>query len=130
MKGIVRPQTEDKSISYRLSPRMGLSETAAIDHKQHQSVADNERRSDSIPNAPPPPPPDDSPEVVHALAELLSGELALRLRAELPDDDEHEPALRVQLKILQQAHHAVHCDLLRLVRVCGRVQIQLAGFKG
>ena len=29
---------------------MGLSETAAADHKQHQSAADNERRSDSIPS--------------------------------------------------------------------------------
>ena len=41
-----------------------------------------------------------SPEVVHALTELLPSELALRLGAELPDDDEHEAALRMQLEVL------------------------------
>ena len=58
-----------------------------------------------------------SPHFGHAVNKFFPGEFALRLRLELPGEQEDEAAAGIQLQLLQHPDHAVRVDLVRLARI-------------
>ena len=60
--------------------------------------------------------------IYFATYELLSGELALLGRLELPGDDEYGPGGGVQVQVLQEPHHTLHpCKVIIIIRMMSTV---------
>ena len=59
----------------------------------------------------------DSQEVRESRRPLVSRELALRRGAELPREDQDHQTLWVEVKIGEEPHHALRCDLLLVMGI-------------
>ena len=58
------------------------------------------------------------PQYGHALKPFLFSEFALGCRAKLPRQYQHHNVLGVQLKVVQQGHHALGGDLVIFLGIC------------
>ena len=59
--------------------------------------------------------------IYFATYELLSGELALLGRLELPGDNEYGPGGGVQVQVLQEPHHTLHPCKVIIIRMMSMV---------